>query len=59
MENKELELNKKIINEIAKGIDKKDIVKFVDNNMLEFLRYSIACIKKENYFDRKQGVENE
>ena len=59
MENKELELNKKIINEIAKGIDKKDIVKFIDNNMLEFLRYSIDCIKKENYFDRKQGVENE
>lgn len=59
MENKELELNKKIINEIAKGIDKKDIVKFIDKNMLEFLRYSIACIKKENYFDRKQGVENE
>ena len=59
MENKELELNKKIINEIAKGIDKNDIVKFIDNNMLEFLRYSITCIKKENYFDRKQGVENE
>ena len=59
MENKELELNKKIINEIARVIDKEDIVKFIDKNMLEFLRYSIACIKKENYFDRKQGVENE
>lgn len=59
MENKELELNKKIINEIARVIDKEDIVKFIDNNMLEFFRYSIACIKKENYFDRKQGVENE
>lgn len=59
MENKELELNKKIINEIARVVDKEDIAKFIDNNMLEFLRYSIACIKKENYFDRKQGVENE
>lgn len=52
-------LNKKIISEIAKGIDKKDIVKFIDNNKLEFLRYSIACIKKEDYFNRKQGVNNE
>lgn len=52
-------LNKKMINEIAKEFDKQDIVKFIDNNKLEFLKYSIACIKKENYFDRKQGVSNE
>jgi hypothetical protein len=57
MENKKL--NKKMINEIAQGIDKQDIVKFIDNNKLEFFRYSIACIKKEDYFNKKQGVENE
>ena len=57
MENKEL--NKKMVNEIAKEIDKTDIIKFIDNNKLEFLKYSIACIKKENYFNRKQGANNE